>query len=103
MKIGDQVAWMKKKIEMISSTIAGLNISHGGEDVPGSSRHRLEGFKFVDVSFFNEFKNSTKKELEEITKRLDDGRNMLENDVVLNLHKKATTEELKSLEGILIY
>jgi hypothetical protein len=102
-KIADQVAWMKKKIEAISSTIASLNLSHGGEDVPGSSnRYRLEGFKFIDVSFFNEFKNSTKKELEEITKRLDDGRNMLENDVVFNLNKKATAEELKSLEGNLL-
>lgn len=87
---------------MISSTLASLNIPQGGEDLSGSSsRYRLEGYKFVDVSFFNEFKNSTKKELEEITKRLDDGKNVLENDVLYNLNTKATTDELKSLESIL--
>ena len=95
----EEVTKLRKKFEIINATVMGLK-PHT-EDSSPSHRGHIESLRYVEITTFNDFQKQLKKELEFLLNRINDIRNTIDDDLIVNIQKRASIDELKSLEGII--
>ena len=101
-RINDEITFLKRKIENISSTLLELKI--GDERLGHKSPARESNGAQVDMSayleshVFSDFRRHVMKELELNAGKLQDARKVTE-DIINLLTTKVTEKDLKFLEG----
>ena len=93
----EEVTKLRKKFEGLNAIV--LNLKPHSDDSSHSQRANLDSYRYLEITVFNEFKKQMKKELDNICNRLDDMRITIDEDLVINMRKRASVVELKALEG----
>ena len=102
-KITDEIIWLRKKVENLSSNIISMknnedsnnNTSQINKAVP------LESGKYVEIYTFNDFKNSTMKELDAVNSTINILRSLID-EILLQLNSKANDKDLDALREFLM-
>lgn len=98
----DDVNWLRKKVETLSSTI--LNMKNPDESqnnsVVNSKIIPIDNSKFLETNIFNEFQKSYNRELDRINRYIDEIKRTLE-DVIGVIKSKAGEKDMKNLEEYL--
>lgn len=98
-KLLDEFAWLRKKVENLSSSI--LTLKNNDESNNNSYSNKMlpvDGSRFVEITIFNEFKNNTVSEFDNINASIRDMKKTIE-EILLFLKSKASDKDLKNLEG----
>ncbi len=100
-KIIDEISWIRKRVESLSSTIMNLKTN---EDFSNTSTNKVvsnENAKYVELSTFNEFKKDTLKEFDNINLAITEIKSLIE-EILSSLKTKLTERDLRNLEDFLL-
>jgi hypothetical protein len=103
-KIIDDLNWLRKKVESLSSNFLNLKNTDESNINNNSNSNRIgmiDSSKFVEFTIFNEFKNYTLKEFENVYYKIDELRKIID-DILLALKSKISDKDLKMLEEFLL-
>lgn len=100
-KIIDDMNWLRKKVENLSSSMLNLKIT----DNDSSNSHQLKNFitdgsKYLEVAVFNDFQKSYIREMDPLKRGYDELKRYVE-EILLTLKTKASDKDLKNLEEFL--
>jgi hypothetical protein len=102
-KMIDELNWLRKKVENLSSNM--LLLKNNDESINNSVViNKLPAFdnsKYLEVTIFNEYKSQTVKELENINLAINELRHLI-NEILAQLKLKIGEKELRTLEEYLL-
>lgn len=95
----EELPWLRKKIESLTSNFTNLKspeeggISKGGVSIESNS-------KYLEVSYYNEMNRITNREIEHLKIKIDENKKI--NEEIMNIMKyKVSEKDMKALDEIL--